>query len=163
MNIRCFGSSFRGEPGFTLVELIVVIVIAGIAIGISMGIMNIQSQTFVRLFTRNDLMTDAKSTLRQFRLDFQQMSPDSITTMTDTDFIFTDFDGNTVSYQFSGNTLTRNGSGFLQNLQAFPLNYLDNSLVPTTVPSELYCIQVDLNIQEGSETFRIQENIYARN
>lgn len=161
--MSCYKGRLSAEDGFSLMELAMVLVIAGIAVTITAGIMDIQIETFVRIFSRNSLVSDARSALRYMQVDFREIDPDNILTMQDNHFVFTDLRGNTVDWQYGSGTLTRNSQTMLSDLQSAPFAFLDSTMTPTTDSGDLYCVSVTLSLLRDAESLIMGENLYARN
>jgi prepilin-type N-terminal cleavage/methylation domain-containing protein len=156
-------NNLNKENGFTLLEFIVVIIILGIlSVGI-VSLMNRQAETFSRVFTNSDLLSNGRKAIDLLRRDLHSVSPDSISTMTSSSLSFKNSDGNTISYTLSSSTLSRNGVTQAEYIQNNPFSYLDASQNTAATIADLVFIKVDLQMGKSTETVQLEELIFLRN
>jgi prepilin-type N-terminal cleavage/methylation domain-containing protein len=153
----------KEEKGYTLLELVVVVVITGIISVVIGSLVGQQARNFTSIFSSSDLLDDGRNTINLLRRDLRNSSNDSINTMTYDLLNFTDSDGNIVEYEFAANILYRNSTVIAENLQADPFIYFDASKSEVYVPANVSLIQVTLDFKKKSESIKLEEFIYVRN
>jgi len=158
----------KNQNAFTLIELIIVIVIVGI---IMAGTSTVLLQHFrAYLAGKNLISLSEQGTIAIERIsrDIRAVaSSGSITTATNTQFTFSDLDGDTISYAKSGSQIIRTFNSvpnvLADNVANLTFNYFDSSGNSTTTKSQIRYITVNLGLayQEASSNF--YTTIYPRN
>ena len=149
--------------GFTIFELAVVLVILGIVSVFAVTIMHNQATTFSKVFVNSDLMSDGRNVVEILRKDLHGLSPDSISTMTTGNLVFTKTDGSNITYSMYANALSRNGSVLAENLSTDPFSYLNAAQLATASTADLVFVSLNLQFQSSSESLVLQELIFLRN
>lgn len=158
-----YQKSAKNQKGFTIFELVVVIVILGVIAVFAVSIMHTQAATFSNVFINSDLLSNGRKALEVLRKDLHGLSPDSISTMTASDLIFTLPDGNTITYSMISNALTRNSNILAENISANPFSFLNAAQGVAASKTDLVFIRVNLQFQNYNETLALQELIFLRN
>jgi prepilin-type N-terminal cleavage/methylation domain-containing protein len=151
------------ENGFTLLELIMVIVIMGIMALVMTGIIGTQAQSFVSTFNSSSILHEGRRTIDMLRSDLHGLSADNINTMDADHLIFTDSDGNTLDYELSDSTLSRNGTITARFLKQNPFSYLDIDQSETAVTADVVFIKITLDFERYNEYHKHEEIVYLRN
>lgn len=154
--------------GFTLIEIVIVILILGIIIGMSSSLL---SQGLAS-FSAGENIANASW---QGQLAIERLSQDirlirsntDVTTLGANNFAFTDVDGNTISYALSGTSLnlTQNGNAetLADGVQSLAFNYFDKNGAVTATTTLVRYIQITLNITKNNVNYSITTAIYPRN
>ena len=151
------------QSGYTLMEVVLVIVIITILSVVVVDIIYLQAANFNQVFNRSILLMEWRKTLGQMRMDVQEIDPDNITTMNSNRLTFNDFDGQTIDYEYASNILSRNGVKVAQWVQSDPFQYLDDGQNVTTYSDSLTFIRVTLNFDRNGKTMQLSELLYIRN
>lgn len=151
------------QSGFSLPELITVIVVLGIISLITAGLIGSQTEAYMNIFNRSILNSEGRKTLDRLRIDLHELSPDSISIMQANQLSFTEMGGNTLEYQYVSNEIRRNAVTLVNNVQSAPFSYLDSAMVVTANPANLAFVRVNLNLSINGKTVQLEELIYARN
>ena len=147
-------STARGQGGFTLTELLIVVAITGLVMAAVLGIYMQGSQSFLigsaRVETQENARTVLDTIARELRTATAVTAVPSATNMT-----FTDQDGVVVQYQLSGTTLNRIAGGVTTPLASgvvsFALTYYSafdgatNTGTTTTLPTAVHVVRVQLS------------------
>ena len=147
--------------GFTLIELIIVIILVGVLAAASGIIINQGFNSF--LYSENMTQYDWQAQLALERMvnDFRNIpSTANITTIASNQFVFVDTSGNTVTYALSGTDLTRSGQELISGAASFNLNYYDSSGNSTNTISAIRYIQMSVGVTENSITNTFSTLVY---
>jgi prepilin-type N-terminal cleavage/methylation domain-containing protein len=150
--------------GFTLIELVVVMVLIGI---IAIVVSKILFQGFNAYLTTQNV-TDAdwqgRLALERMRLDIMGIrSPSDISTASANQLVFTDSNGNSITYTLSGSTLTRSGDILADGINSLQLTYLDKNGSVTATTSAIRYITIQLNVTKSNTNFNVSTSVYPRN
>ncbi len=153
--------------GFTLIEIVIVIVIMGIVAAIGSLIM---SRGFSSYFTERDITSvDQQARLalermtRELRLIRVTSSGPDISVMNTNLVTFTDNTATGITYTISAGQLTRNGVPLAANLTALNLSYLTSTGAATVNPAQVFYIQVALTVNQNSITTNFRSTVTPRN
>lgn len=174
----------RDVRGFTLIEMVAVIVVAGIIFGIGAALLG-------NLFGGYALKRDATDADWQAKVALERMARElrAVRSATSSDLAvpssseirFVDIDGNNVCFYRTGGQIRRaenlptqacgttNMQPLADNVTSFSLTYWTSAgaeLTPpinaATIPS-IYYITVDMTVVEGSFNGRFRTNVHPRN
>jgi prepilin-type N-terminal cleavage/methylation domain-containing protein len=128
----------RRQSGFTLIELVLVIVIMGV-ISIVVGKILFHSfQTFVTSQNISDVDWNGQLTMANFSNDVHTIrSASDIATIAANTFSFVDTTGTTVTYQLSGSTLTRSGQTLATGVTSIAFAYYDKDYSVTATAANV--------------------------
>lgn len=155
----------RRGAGFSLVELIVVIVLVGIlaALGSQMLGKTVQSFAFSRDVTRGDWQ--ARVALERLTRDLRMArAPAELVIVPATAITFSDTDGNNVNYSLSGTQLMRNTRVLADDITGLAFTYLrsDGNTVAASA-SEVYYITVMFGVTRATATTTLRATVHPRN
>lgn len=155
----------RRGAGFSLVELIVVIVLVGIlaALGSQMLGHTVQSFAFSRDVTKGDWQ--ARVALERLTRDLRMArAPTELVIVPATAITFSDTDGNNVSYSLSGSSLMRNTQPLADGISGLAFTYLrsDGNTAAAGV-SEVYYITVSFDVTRATTTTGLRATVHPRN
>jgi Tfp pilus assembly protein PilE len=112
------------SSGFTLVEAVIVLLLTGILAGVGATLVSTGFKSYLQGQEVTDVSAHGRLALARMTRDLRDVRPAAIQTATATNLVFTDRDGNTITYSRSGTLLLRRtGSGTARTLAEF----LDNS------------------------------------
>jgi prepilin-type N-terminal cleavage/methylation domain-containing protein len=158
----------RSHRGFTLIEMIMVILILGIIIAMSSTLLTQGLDTFS---TGENIMNanwQGQLAMERMARDILSVrSPADMTTLGASNFAFTDSNNNTLSYSLSGTSLnlTQNGSTAIlaDGIQSLGFSYFDKNDAATTTPTLARFIRVTINVTQGNANYTLTTGIYPRN
>jgi prepilin-type N-terminal cleavage/methylation domain-containing protein len=161
MAINC--KIFKVERGYTLFEVIIVVIILSIVSVLAINLMSRQTEVFTSVFNDAKLLSDARKALEYIRRDLHGTSADSISSMTASNLAFQKSDGSSISYIINAATLQRNGIALAENIASNPFSYLDANQNLTASTSNLVFVKVNLNMGNLGESIQLEEIIFLRN
>ncbi|MDO8603296.1 MAG: prepilin-type N-terminal cleavage/methylation domain-containing protein [Candidatus Omnitrophota bacterium] len=162
------------KRGFTLIELIIVIVVIGIIAG-AMGYIllgAVDAWTFKA--KRNDLLWDARLAINRIGREIREIKNlTSVTTASSSQFRFTNVNDNSITYSLSGASLNRTKDGaaniLAQNVSSFSFTYYDSSgasiATPAVSPSatNIRRVRINMTLTNGGQNFYAQSDGVPRN
>lgn len=157
------------QRGFTLVELIVVIVVLGIVA--SMGAMVLRDGILGYLSGRESTSADWQGRLALERItrelrnvaapNYSNIAATSCGTST---FAFSDIDAAPISYTQSTSTLLRNGQPIADNVSGLRFYCLQNDgQTYTTTPSAVYYVGVSMIVSTANASTTYRSMVRPRN
>ncbi len=164
----------KGKDGFTLIEIILVLVIIGILAGILIEPFRLGVKSYIGIETRADLTSQAREAtvriVREMR-NIQKKANDkpNITSADDTSITFVDSQGVPISFSLSGSTVLRDTNILADKVSSLDFRYFkgDNTAL-TTFPlsaadlDDVRRILVILTMQEGTETVTMTGQAFLR-
>ena len=154
---------FKDESGFTLLELVTVLIVFGIISVVIVNLMSRQAETFTKVFNNSDLVSNGRKAIDQLRRDLHGVSAGNITTMTSSNLIFTDINGASINYSYSSSNLSRNDVTLAEHVTNNPFSYLDASQNVIYSNADLIFIKINLQLGKLTESVQLEELIYLRN
>lgn len=156
------------ESGFTLIEMVIVIVILAILAGIANSILTegltgyIQGENIVTANWQGQVALQRMS--REIRLI---NSSNMISTMTGSNLAFTNINSDTVAFSLSGTslTLTLNGNSQIlaDGIQSLTFSYFDKNGTSTAINSAVRYITLSINVTYQNANYVLTTSIYPRN
>jgi prepilin-type N-terminal cleavage/methylation domain-containing protein len=157
------------QKGFSLIELIIVIVILGIIAGMSALLL---SQGFNAFFNSENILDanyQGQLAMQRMARDIQLIrSPADISTATSGQLSFTDINNNTVSYALSGSNLNLTKNASTQTLTIGVNNltftyYDENGVTPPASVSVTRYIKITMVITLNNVNYTLITTVYPRN
>ncbi len=154
--------------GFTLLEMVMVIVILGIIIGMSSSLLTQGLNAFPTGENIVNANWQGQIAMERMSRDILLIrSPTDITTTASNNLAFTDMNNNTISYALSGTSLnlTENGNTSIlaDGVQSLTFNYFDKNGTSTATPALVRLITVSINITQNNASYTLTTGIYPRN
>lgn len=154
--------------GFTLIEMIMVILILGIIVAMSSSLLT----QGLNSASQGEGLLDANW---QGQIAFERMSRDislvrstaDITTIGASNFAFTDTSGNTISYSLSGTSLllTQNGNAAIlaDGVSSLSFTYFDRTGTSTATATLVRYIRISITVTRNNVNYALTTMIYPRN
>ena len=176
----------KNESGFTLIELVAVIIILGLIMGIAYGVILLNARTFKFLSDNIVSRWDVRKTMDVIRKDVQELNAKNIigptlTPHNGSKLYFKTLDGQKIMYHYNNKMLLRKvvGAGhhigwgvgtlggwdiLLKNVLKPPFQFLDRDMNLTNDVNKLSYIKVRFVVDSGGKMPIIMENLfYLRN
>ncbi len=178
------------ESGFSLVELIVVIIILGLVMGIAYGVILLNARTFGYLSDTIVSRWDMRKAMEVVRNDVQELNALSIysSLQSGNRLYFKTIDGHKILYIYANKKVMRATTGggwhggghgghhgwgkhyyggwnvLLDNVLKPPFLFLDRDMHTTTDINKLVYIKVQFEVQnKGQNTITLKDVFYLRN
>ena len=164
----------KGKEGYTLIEIVLVLVIIGVLAGILIEPLRQGIQSYVGIETRADLTSQAReATMRMVRelrnIRGQSDNTPEISTANATSITFTDVMDNGVTFSLSGSTVLRGPNILADKVSSLQFRYFDGSNTElTSLPligadrEKVRRILVIMAMQEGGETVTMTGQAFLR-
>jgi len=166
----------KGKEGYTLIEIVLVIVIIAVLAGILIEPFRLGVKSYIGIETRADLTSQAREAtsriVREMR-NIQKKANDkpNITSADATSITFVDHRDTTISFSFSPseNTVLRDTSILADKVSSFQVRYFDGNNGEISSPLDTEAkrdavrrILVIMAMQEGTETVTMTGQAFLR-
>lgn len=158
----------RITKGFTLIEMVMVIVITGIIVSIVSMFLYVGFQSYFTGAAVTGLANEARVSLSRFSKELQRAtsfsnisSPNSVS--------FTIGSGSSssnVTYSLSGTSLNRIATStqpLSKRVSALTIQYYDNNYAETSVLTAVKAVMVSITFSDGTETIPLITTVFLRN
>ncbi len=154
------------RAGYTLMELVVVVVLLGILAGFLATCLDAASRAYLDLRSRSANVSDAHQAFELMSRDIQEIrtaTSADIPTFTSSALTFTDISGTRVAYSFSGSTLTRDGQTLLDRLQSLSFAYLQQDGTTAVAATDIWTVEVSAILERSGRTLTLRTRLFPRN
>lgn len=161
------------EKGFSLVEMIVVLIIIGTISSIAYGVILLNAGTFKALSTEISKRWELRNAVRIMRHDFSQIDPANIFGFSKSvkgqkKIFFKDIYGNRIFYQYNKGTIRRKKNSekweaLATELKTPPFLFLDSKLTPTKNKNDIAFIKINLVAEVNGKIRKVEDTFYLRN
>jgi len=143
--------------------MVLVLTILTLIGGIS-GFVILQSmKAYARTVPAMDNAYQARSSIDRMVREIRSMKDrNGITTMTSGSLTFSDSSGTSVAYTVSSGNLTRNGDLMAKGVTSLAFTYWKSDGTTASTYSTVYLIEIDLTVQNQSQTYRLQTAVFPR-
>ena len=149
------------QLGFTMMEMVVVIVVISILAAASARVIN---QGFSTSSSSKDMTLNtaqARLALQRMTNDFRNIpSTSSIASIANSQIVFVDESGITVTYTLNGTDLTRNSQILANGVANFTLTYYDRNGDVTSTINNIRYIGMTLGITQNNKTNSFTTLVY---
>ena len=160
----------KSRRGFTLIELIMVIIIVGVLTGISSLYIKETIDLWRFLTFRNEVISQERIALMRMSREIRQIKDAySITSANAQQFQFTDSNSAPIGYLLSGSNLLRNADVLAERVSALTFTYYNktNQIIatPQVAPNktDIYLININMTVQSGTQSKTLKTQVYPRN
>lgn len=156
------------KSGFTLIELVMVIVIVGIIASVFSGYITSVSNSWVFLSGQKGIAMSSRAALYKIVREMRRINKNTdISTAQPTLLVFKNVSGSTMTFQQSGTNLLFNGKTLLSNLKnpgGLAFSYLKSDGTTAAASSEISTVRARLVVLKGANGFAIESaaNIRAK-
>lgn len=154
------------KGGFTLIEVVMVIIISGIIFGIGANIITSALYSWDLLNLRKDLVFKSRVGMNRMVREIRQARPSEILEASATDLRFTDPNAGVIEFKLDGTFLKRNNDILSDNLKSsdgLQFVYWDANGAMTTDPNNIRRVEISLSFQKGSALFNYRSGTTIRN
>lgn len=149
--------------GFTLIEVIIVVVIIGIIAAFSSRLLMEGVNSYVKGKGIGNAVWQARLALARMALDLRTIaSPGNVSTASTSQLIFNDINANSVTYQLTGSNLTRNGQVLANGVSNLTFSYYDKNGNATAVKTNIRYINYSLTITLNNTNLSYQSGVFIR-
>jgi len=154
----------QNENGFTLIELVMVIILSGIMVAVSMRMLAVGFSAYLKGSNAVSAEQQAHLALERMARDIRAVrSPADISTATASQLTFTDFTGNSIAYSLSSTNLTRGSQILAGGISSLTFSYYDLNGNTTATLTAIRYIGISLNVTQGGSNFTISTAVYPEN
>ena len=153
-----------GQRGFSLIEVVLVIIILGAIVGVSAQFMGTSFQLYFT--SRDNLNVDAqaRAALERMTRELRGVRPATGLTMTPaTQITFTDETGTSVLYILGGGNLLRNAQVLAGGVTGLSFVYLNSAGAVTAIAAQVFYISVQFTVTQGGKNDTYRATISPRN
>ena len=163
-----------GNEGFTLMEIILVLVLIGIMAAVLVPTLQEGVQSYTATETRGDLTSQARQAASRITRELRNIQKEAdntpnISSANATTVTFVDVLDNTISFTLSGGTVQRNSNALVEQVSNLSFRYFDATNAElTSLPldaanrNNVRRILVVLTLAEGSLTVSVTEQAFLR-
>ncbi len=164
----------RRRQGFSLIELVIVIMVIGVITGVVGFTLLGAVDAWVFKFNRSDLLWDGKLAMNRMVREIRQVKrAASVTTADASQFRFTDVNDVDITYSLSSTTLNRTADStanvLAEDVSSLAFTYYDSSgatiATPTVSPSDtdIRRVRINMTLTKGGENVYLQSDSTPRN
>ena len=163
----------KNSKGFTLVELVIVITIAGIAAAIVGTILLGTVKAWTFKFNRGDILWDARVAIDRMTREIRTVRNNaSVTTASSGQFRFIDAGNVDITYSLSSTNLNRTENGtanlLAENVSSLSFTYYDaaGTVIPSPTVSpttNIKRVRINLTLIKNGQTLYLQSDSMPRN
>jgi prepilin-type N-terminal cleavage/methylation domain-containing protein len=163
-----------GNEGFTLMEIILVLVLIGIMAGVLVPTLQEGVQSYTVTETRGDLTAQARQAATRMIRELRNIQKEAdntpnISSANVTTVTFVDVLDNTITFNLSGGTVQRNSDALVEQVSNLSFRYFNATNAElTSLPlnatdrNNVRRILVVLTLADGSLTVSVTEQAYLR-
>jgi len=167
-------ASMKKNKGFTLVELVIVIIIIGITAS-TLGFMMLGAvKAWTFKFNRNDILWDGRLAMDRMTREIRTVkNPTSVTTASAAQFRFIDTGNEDITYSLSGANLNRTENGtanlLAENVSSLTFTYYNSSdtVIPSPIVSpsatDIRRVRINLTLTKNGQSVYLQSDASTKN
>lgn len=151
----------RTTKGFTLIEMVIVLVITGIVVTLAASLLRVGFSNYMTAVNTTTLGTQA--TLAMERLSEELQKAVSFTAINNTNISFTTVDGATITYSWANPILTRTGNSaqIVNNrVTSFSLAYYQSTFNTTATLADVRAVTISMTLSNGMERVPLINTVF---
>lgn len=154
------------KKGFTVIELIIVMVVIGILAAISAPLIDQAARSAGMIYDVSDVSAQGKTSFTQFLRALRSVQ--SISAMTSSSLSYTDIDHKNIAITYSSNVIYRSENGgtarsWLTDVDSLSLTYQDSAGATTATPANVRYVTVNIGLNKNGSTQTLKETVYLPN
>ncbi len=162
------GKRKQGQAGFTLVELVAVIVVSGIISVVFAKLLSSSVQMFEFITERKDAVHDCRLAMQRISRELRQIaSADSIKYAAEDSLEFFKENGEALTIAWGASAVRLNGQPLVAGIASFQFKYFDDKgqelQVPVANMSNIFNIYFEMLVKPGNRPFKISNEVQPRN
>ena len=157
----------NNQKGFTLIEMVIVIVLISIIAGVAAMIILEGAKSYQKEVSYSDIHNQGRLAIERMAREIRMIrsaTAADISTMTASNIVFNDVNGTNIQFSFAGNTISRSGNTLANNVQSMAFSYYQQD--GTTVAgsaAEVWYVQISLTMVNAGETLPLRLRVHPRN
>ena len=176
---RSVEKAIRGREGFTLIEIIMVIVLLAIISTTAALIITTGANSYAELGKRSDLTMKGRAAVERITREVRlvrcsdttpstECLPDAtdITTSTSTEVAFVNTNDQVRGVRLNGTTVEVNVGGtyyvLVDDVTAFNIDYLDNTGAATAVVNDMWAFEVTFTVTDANQSLDFTTRVHPR-
>ncbi len=159
----------KGKEGFTLIEIVIVIVLIGVLATILIQPFHQGVQSFLAVEARGDLTAEARAATTRMVREIRNIqkkadNTPNISAANASSITFVDVDNNTITFSLSGSTIQRNSNLLADQVSSLQFRYFNgnNGVMDPPVLNDVRRILIVLTLTEGGQTVSVTEQAFLR-
>lgn len=162
-------SLLRAQSGFTLIEIIIVIVLVAIIAGIAAMIILQGVRAYSDEQQRSNLHYQTRLAMERMVRETRLIRScgDIIAPVNGSSMLqFTDINGTPITFSLLGTNLNRNGMLLANGINPLRFNFFDQNGNPTTSclsPTGIWFIQIEMTGTQSAETIQLRARVHPMN
>ena len=153
----------KASSGWTLVELVIVLVVVGTLASITFGVMLEAMRIYARTTPTEQLAYQSQLTTERLRRDLRSLEESSqITVLQAQQLTFESGSGGTIEYRLSGSELQRNGRPLAEGVTGLRFDYTNSAGALASSSEEVALVTAQVVLTAGDAERRIQAAVHPR-
>ena len=157
----------KGKDGFTIIEFVMVIVIAGIIAGITAVLLLQVTKVYSFVTVREAILSDGELAMERMTREIRQIKDDQsiyVAGAENIDFEFKKEVGcERVRFWLDGDILRRNNDALASEVIALKFQYKNSDNGDAENPEDTKRILLEFSIKKGDEEIKLRSQVYPRN
>ncbi len=155
----------NNQKGFTLIEMIMVIVLISIISSVAAMIILQGAKSYQKEVSYSDIHNQGRLAIERMAREIRLIrSATDLTTMGANNIVFNDINGTNIQFNFAGSTISRSGNTLANNVQSLAFSYYQSDGVTVAgAAAQVWFIQIDLTTVNAGETLSMRVRVHPRN
>jgi len=151
------------QKGFTLIEIVVVIVLLGIIAAVTSSVLVTGLSGFLTTQNISEANWSGQLGMERMIRDIRDVrSASDISIFTSRELRFTDMNSNNIYYKLSGTNLTRNGQILSSGINKVTFNYYDQNGATTATQANIHYVRITIQVTQKNVKYQLTSSVYLR-